>query len=218
MPSMDERVSSKDKISIYWTTGLKALRGLRKKIFLKKSKGLLFVGKKATITHGNSISVGRNVKFEAYSEVQGLSRHGLHFGDNVTIGRFTSIRPSSYYGVGQLGWGLEMGDNSSIGPYGYIGCSGKVIIGKKVMIGPRVSLFAENHVFSQKNMSIKSQGVKNTGITIEDDCWIGSGVIILDGVHIGKGCVIGAGTLIAKDIPEYSIVMDKRSKVIKGRI
>lgn len=217
MPSIDKRVGTKDKISIYCATGVKVLRGFRKKLFLKKSRGLLLVGKKATITHGNNIFVGKNVKFEAYSEIQGLSRQGLHFGNNVTIGRFTSIRPSSYYGVGQLGWGLEMGDNSSIGPYGYVGCSGKVTIGKNVMIGPRVSLFAENHVFSQKNMSIKKQGVKNKGITIEDDVWIGSGVIILDGVTIGSGSVIGAGTLVAKDVPKNSVIYDKRSRETKKR-
>ena len=103
---------------------------------------------------------------------------GLIFGNNVTIGRYTEIRPSSYYGVGNLGKGLEIGDNSSIGPFGFIGCSGKIEIGKNVMIGPRVSLFAENHNFSDKNRSIKHQGVNNKGIVIEDNCWIGSGAII----------------------------------------
>lgn len=129
------------------------------------------------------------MKFESYSGIHGLVTNGLRFGNNVTIGRFTSIRLSSYYGVGQMEYGLEIDDNSSIGPYGYISCSGKVKIGKNVMIGPRVSLFAENHNFSEKDKSIKEQGVNNEGITIEDDCWIGSRVIILDGVTIGSGSV-----------------------------
>lgn len=141
-----------------------------------------------------------------------MSIKGLHFGDNVTIGRYTSIRPSSYYGVGQIGYGLRMGHNSSIGPFGYIGCSGKVVIGSNVMIGPRVSIFAENHNFDDTRASIKSQGVNNKGIKIEDDCWIGSGVIILDGVTIGHGSVIGAGTLISKNVPANSIIYDKRNR------
>ena len=157
------------------------------------------------------------MKFESYSEIHGLATNGLRFGNNVTIGRFTSIRPSSYYGVGQMEYGLEIDDNSSIGPYGYIGCSGKVKIGKNVMIGPRVSLFAENHNFSEKDKSIKEQGVNNKGITIEDNCWIGSGVIILDGVTIGSGSVIGAGTLVTKDIPKNTVVYDKRNKNVKDR-
>lgn len=182
-----------------------------------KRKFPMFVGRKAEITHKRNIHCGKNVKFEAYSEIHGLSEQGLYFGNNVTIGRYTSIRPSSYYGVGNIGYGLSMGDNSSIGPFGYIGCSGKISIGKNVMIGPRVSLFAENHNFGDKNKVIKSQGVNNKGITIEDDCWIGSGVIILDGVTIGHGSVIGAGTLVLKDVPPKSVVIDKRNQLVRER-
>ena len=95
--------------------------------------------------------------------------------------------------------------------------SGKVKIGKNVMIGPRVSLFAENHNFSAKDKSIKEQGVNNKGIIIEDNCWIGSGVIILDGVTVGAGSVIGAGTLVTKDIPKNSIIYDKKNELRKTR-
>lgn len=111
-----------------------------------------------------------------------------------------------------------MGNNSSIGPFGFIGCSGKITIGENVMIGPKVSMFAENHNFSNPNIAIKKQDVNNKGIFIEDNCWIGSGVIILDGVTIGKGTVIGAGTLVTKNIPANSIVYDKRSKIERKRI
>ena len=174
------------------------------------------MGKKVQITHGTHIRCGRNVKFEDYSEIHALCSEGLVLGDNVTIGRGVMIRPSSYYG-NDLGAGLKIGNNSSIGPYGYIGCSGKIEIGSNVMLGPRCSLFAENHIFSDREITIKSQGVKRNGIMIEDDCWIGSNVIILDGVKIGRGSVIGAGTLITKDIPSGSIVIDKRNKEIKSR-
>lgn len=126
------------------------------------------------------------------------------------------IRPSSYYG-GDLGAGLTIGEHSSIGPYGYVGCSGKIEIGKNVMLGPKCSLFAENHIFSDAKNSIKSQGVSQRGIKIEDDCWIGSNVIILDGVVIGHGSVIGAGALISKNVPPMSIIIDRRNKSIKER-
>lgn len=215
MPNINANIHTNDKFLIIKDTLHKILRGsLKWKIH---SKFPLFVGKHADITHQHSIFCGKNVKFESYTEIHGLSTHGLHFGNNVTIGRYTEIRPSSYYGVGKIGYGLEMGDHSSIGPYGFIGCSGAIKIGKDVMIGPRVSLFAENHNFKNKNVDIKYQGVNNQGITIEDNCWIGSGVIILDGVTIGKGSVIGAGTLVTKDIPPNSIVYDKRNKAIRKR-
>jgi len=215
--SFDKDIVARDKFIVLWNAGLKVIRGMWEKIFIKKTSGLLFVGKYVKITHGNHIVVGRNVKFEDYSEIHGLCSEGLIFGDNVTIGRGALIRPSSYYGI-DYGKGLDIGENSSIGPYAYVGCSGKIKIGKNVMFGPKCSLFAENHVFTDAKVSIKTQGVKQKGIVVQDDCWIGSNVIILDGVTIGKGSVIAAGTLVSKDIPAGSVVKDNRDKNISIRI
>lgn len=213
---MDKNIRKIDKINIFCRTLIKALRGSYKRFFLKEAHGMLLIGKKVQISHGKHISCGKNVKFEDYSEIHGLCSDGLNFGDYVTISRGVMIRPSSYYG-GDYGIGLTMGDHSSIGPYGYIGCSGKITIGKNVMFGPKCSLFAENHIFSDKDKSIKSQGVKQKGIIIEDDCWIGSNVTILDGVTIGAHSVIGANSLITKDVGPGSIVVDKRNKEIRKR-
>ena len=213
---MDSRISKKDKLIIYSRTVAKIFRGVVRRLFLKQAKGLFLVGRGVQISHGRHITCGKNVKFEDFSEIHGLCSDGLVFGDYVTISRGVMIRPSSYYG-NDLGKGLVMGEHSSIGPYGYIGCSGKITIGKNVMFGPKCSLFAENHNFSDTESSIKSQGVNQKGITVEDDCWIGSNVVILDGVTIGKGSVIGAGTLVTKDVPAGSVVMDKREKRIKER-
>ena len=192
---MNHNIGGFDKVIIYYRTGVKVLRGLFYRLFLKEAHGLFLVGKHVQISHAKHIRCGKN----------------------VTISRGVMIRPSSYYGK-DLGYGLEMGDNSSIGPYGYVGCSGKIVIGENVMFGPKCSLFAENHVFEDTNSTIKSQGVSQKGIVVEDDCWIGSNVTILDGVRIGKGSVIGAGTLISKDVPDNSIIMDRRDKVNKERL
>lgn len=213
---MDSRISVIDKIAILYRTGMKVVRGGVRRVFLKEAHGMFLVGKKVQITHGKHIRCGKNVKFEDFSEIHGLCSDGLDFGDYVTISRGVMIRPSSYYG-GDYGIGLTIGEYSSIGPYGYVGCSGKITIGKNVMFGPKCSLFAENHVFSDTESSIKSQGVQQKGITVEDDCWIGSNVTILDGVTIGKGSVIGAGALVTKDIPAGSVVIDKRIKMIRKR-
>ena len=213
---MHSDVKGMDKFIIYKNTAGKALRGLWKRLFIRKVKGLFLVGKGVTVTHGSHIRCGRNVKFEDYAEIHGLCSEGLTFGDNVTISRGVMIRPSSYYG-GDLGKGLVMGDHSSIGPYGYVGCSGKITIGSNVMLGPKCSLFAENHVFENTDATIKEQGVKQKGITIEDDCWIGSNTIILDGVTIGKGSVIAAGSVVSKDVPAYSVLIQKKTTEIRER-
>lgn len=213
---MINTISITDKIIILKNTGIKFVRGLWKRLFLKEAHGLFLVGKHVQITHAGNICCGKNVKFEDFSEIHGLCSEKLRFGDYVTISRGVLIRPSSYYG-GDLGKGLIIGDHSSIGPYGYVGCSGKIIIGNNVMFGPKCSLFAENHNFNDTQISIKNQGVNQKGIVIEDDCWIGSNVIILDGVTIGKGSVIGAGTVVTKDIASGSVVINKRDERIRKR-
>lgn len=157
------------------------------------------------------------MKFEDFSEIQGLSTHGISFADDVTIGRNVEIRPSSYYGVGDIGFGLKMGKNSSIGPGGYIGCAGSISIGENVMIGPRVTIIAENHNFRSQATAIKAQGVTQQGICIADNVWIGADVTILDGVTIGSGAVIGATTLVNKDVPSNSVYLNKRAVYTRTR-
>jgi acetyltransferase-like isoleucine patch superfamily enzyme len=213
---MHERISRWDRVRILWDIGRKVIRGGILRLFLRDVKGLFLVGKHVRITHGRHISCGKMVKFEDYSEIHGLCADGLIFGDYVTVSRGVMIRPSSYYGK-DYGAGLVMGEHSSIGPYGYVGCSGKIVIGKNVMFGPRCNLFAENHVFYDIEATIKSQGVNRRGIVIEDDCWIGANCIILDGVRIGRGSVIGAGTLVNKDVQPGSVMVDKRCRCVKER-
>lgn len=58
---------------------------------------------------------------------------------------------------------------------------------------------------------------KNDKITIGNDVWIGSGVIILPSVRIGNGAIIGAGAIVTKDVPDYAIVIGVPAKVIRYR-
>ena len=44
--------------------------------------------------------------------------------------------------------------------------------------------------------------------------WIGAGSIILRGVSIGDNCVIAAGTIVNKNIPNNTIVYQKRTTVL----
>ena len=57
--------------------------------------------------------------------------------------------------------------------------------------------------------------VSSKPIVIEDDCWLGGGVIVLAGVTIGKGSVIGAGSIVTKDIPPYSVAVGNPCKVMR---
>ena len=78
---MDNKILLLDKIIIFSGTGIKVIRGLYKRIFLKETHGMLLVGKNVRITHGKHIRCGKNVKFEDFSEIHGLCSEGLNFGD-----------------------------------------------------------------------------------------------------------------------------------------
>jgi acetyltransferase-like isoleucine patch superfamily enzyme len=192
------------------------LRGLWYRIFFHSSSGLLLAGSGVTLRYAGYIQAGRNFIIEDEAEINGISKRGLIFGDKVTVGRFSMIRPTNFYG-GELGEGLKVGDNSNIGPYCYIGCSGYIEIGNNVMMSPRVGLYAENHNFERADIPMKSQGITRQSIVIEDDCWIAANSIIVAGVRIGKGSVIAAGSVVTKDVPPYSIAAGVPAKVIKKR-
>ena len=85
------------------------------------------------------------------------------------------------------------------------------------MMGPRVSIYAENHVFDDPTILIKDQGVEKKEVVIEDDCWIASNSIILAGVTIGKGSVVAAGSVVTENVPTYSVVAGVPAKWIKSR-
>jgi acetyltransferase-like isoleucine patch superfamily enzyme len=86
------------------------------------------------------------------------------------------------------------------------------------MISPRVSIYAENHVFTDHAQTIKSQGVVRKNVIIEDDCWIAANSIILAGVTIGKGSVVAAGSVVATDVAPYSVVGGVPARLIKKRL
>ncbi|MEX2593000.1 MAG: acyltransferase [Anditalea sp.] len=192
------------------------LRGSFKRIWFKSSKGVLLIGKRVTIRQAHYLSVGRNFVAQDNCEINCFSQGGVTFGDKVTVGSYAIIRPTNLYG-GDPGDGLKVGNNSSIGPYSYIGCSGLIEIGDNVMISPRVSIYSENHNFNDPQIPMVDQGVSRSFVKIEDDCWIAANVIILAGVIIGKGAVIAAGSVVTKDVPPYSVVAGNPAKTVKMR-
>lgn len=192
------------------------LRGSAIRPWLRRSGGTVFVGRGARLRNPQCISHDGRLVVEDFAEVQGLAKHGLNFGRDVSIGRATQIRPSSYYG-GEIGVGLWVGDRSSFGAGCFIGCSGEIRIGNDVMLGPGVRLFSENHIFSETEKTIKSQGVERTFLTIGDDVWIGSGVTVTSGVTIGSGVVVAAGSVVTRSLPDNAVVAGVPAKVLRVR-
>ena len=213
---LGNKLSPADRLITVWRLIPFALRGLWEKCFMGKSSGWVLVGKQVSIRYAGYLEAGKQLIIEDYAEINARSTQKIILGNRVTIGKYAIIRPGNLYG-GEPGEGLRVGDHSNIGPYSYIGCSGFISIGNNVMISPRVSIYAENHVFDSPDATIKSQGVKRESVVIEDDCWIAANSILLAGVTIGKGSVVAAGSVVTQDVPPYSVVAGVPARIIKNR-
>lgn len=196
---------------------IQLLRGFWTRIFFKKgNKGKrIFIGKRVKIKCKKNISCGRGVTIGDYTYIDALSRGGIIIGNNVSFGRNCQIECTGV--LRELGEQLVIEDGVGIAANAFIAVRGKVHIGKNCIFGPNVRIHSENHIFSDKDTPIRLQGATRKGVTIGEDCWIGSGVTILDGVTIGKGSIIAAGAVVNKDVEEYSIVGGVPAKLIKYR-
>lgn len=112
---------------------------------------------------------------------------------------------------------LKIGKNCFINKGSSINCVDKISIGDNVIIGENVKFYDHNHNFRDKDKLIQEQGLNFKPVIIENNCWIGSNVTILKGVRIGTGSVIGAGCIIYKDIPEFSVVKSEQKLEIEFR-
>lgn len=156
---------------------------------------------------GNGVYLFKGVRLDA----KGHPNNRIHLGNRVAIERNVDI--------GSLeDTCIHIDEDTFIAPDVCISGPGDIKIGKHCMIAAHSGIYANNHVFTDPLSPIRLQGVTRKGIVIEDDCWLGHGVTVLDGVTIGQGSVIGAGAVVNKDIPPFSVAVGIPARVIKSRI
>lgn len=137
------------------------------------------------------------------------------FGTNIEFSPYDSI--FTYENI-------YLGNNVSIGYHAdFVATRSKIIIGDHVIFGPHVAIRGGDHRVDIIGRYIDS--VTDTeklpendlNVIFEGDNWIGMNTVILKGVTIGKGSIIGAGSVVTKTIPPYSIAVGVPAKVIKQR-
>jgi acetyltransferase-like isoleucine patch superfamily enzyme len=213
--TIDPNLSKRDLIIFLNEKIFQLLRGFWIKLFVGKSKGLLFVGKHCKFRHAHKLSLGRTIIIGDQVEINSLCKEGVIIGNNVTIHKNTIIECTGV--IKEMGEGLIIGNNVGIAQNCFIQVRGKVVIGSNIMFAPNVSIFSENHEFASTDKLIIEQGTTRKGVIIEDDVWLGTRSIILDGVNIGKGSIIAAGSIVNKDVPPYSIFGGVPAKIIRSR-
>lgn len=134
--------------------------------------------------------------------------HNINFiGAHVKIIAFHSSRNKE---------NIKIKNNVSIEDNVVIDTTGGIEFGNNILINSDVKIFTHDHV-TKKRVIDYSQIIENK-LTIDDDVWIASSAIILPKVgKIGKGAIIGAGSVVTKAVPAYTIVAGNPATVIGHR-
>lgn len=113
---------------------------------------------------------------------------------------------------------LRLGNNVSIHSMSYLDATGGIAIGNDVSIAHACTILSTSHSHDDVTSPIKDQPINHRHTVIGDDCWVGARTTILAGVNIGPHSIIGAGAVVTKDVPPYTVCGGVPARVIRSRI
>lgn len=127
-----------------------------------------------------------------------------------SVGEGVAIRPPL---------SMDYGYQTTIGPRTFINFGavildvGRVTIGADVQIGPNVQLLTPTHPLDPvtRRKALEAQ----EPITIEENVWLGGGVIVCPGVTIGRDTVVGAGAVVIRDLPPGVLAVGNPARIVR---
>jgi acetyltransferase-like isoleucine patch superfamily enzyme len=144
----------------------------------------------------------------------------LAVGANVRVGRDLRAGRGAIISAPHK---LTIGDQVSIGPRSIVQVDGE--IGDFTMIGMHVQIVGRNdhaidevgkpYIFS--TWVADRDARRGDAVHLGRDVWVGGGSIILSGITIGEGALIGAGSVVTKDVPPYTVVAGSPAREVRRR-
>ncbi len=122
----------------------------------------------------------------------------------------TFVNPPFYC---DYGFNIEVGRNCFINFGGVFLDNVKIKLGDNCMLGPGVSLYTAGHALHPDSRKFGYE--YGMPVTIGDDVWVGGHTIVCPGVTIGSNVVIGAGSVVTRDIPDWSFAAGNPCRVIR---
>lgn len=140
----------------------------------------------------------------------------VQLSDRITFGRKTTVHPYTRIILG--GGSVAMGSFCNLQSFSTIAAGdSRVEIGNDVRIGPNCNLLGEDHEYRDRSTPVHRQGRLAKGLVIGDDVWIGANCVILPGVRLGRGAIIGAGSVVTKSVPDFTVAVGNPARPVKER-
>lgn len=180
--------------------------------FFKSVGNGVIIGKGVVVRHPPKISIGHHVAIDNYAmiDASGSGEHGISLGDDVIISRNCVVQ-------GKTG-PIIIGNKTDIGCNTTLSSVTGIEIGSSVLIAGNCYIGGARYLSDDIHRTMMEQGPYSLGpVIIENDVWLGAGVIVIDGVRIGKGCIVGAGAVVTKDVPDYAVAIGVPARVIQMR-
>lgn len=191
--------------------GIWLRRKAYRRLFAEAGRDVI-IGRNVTLRGLSRIRLGRRVVLDdnCVVDARGAGAY-ITLGDDVLVGRNTIVRCR--------GQSLTLGSGTDIGCHCLIATDSRLEIGRDVLVAAFTYIAAGGgHNIQDKTVPIKQQGFTSKGgITIGDDCWIGSHSTVLDGAHIGRGVVVGSHSLVTKPLPDWAIAYGIPARVERSR-
>lgn len=141
----------------------------------------------------------------------------MSIGSGVCIEANVTVEAEDYYPLSNQRFSpvFEIGDGTHIRSYSSFYCSNSIKIGKNVLIGRYAMVTDLSHSYDDLGKPVNAQPITEGGwVVIEDECFIGHGAMILRNVRIGKHAIVGAGAVVTRDVPPYTVVAGNPAAVL----
>jgi len=169
-------------------------------------------GRNVTLWHSRKMRIGDRVAVDegCQLDARGCAPGEFQIGDGALISRGCIIS-------GKDG-PLRIGARANIGAGCVMYASTRLEIGADTMLAAQCYVGGGRYtVLGRTDRPIAEQPEPRLGVVIEDDCWLGAGVVVVDGVRIGRGSVVGAGAVVTRDVAPYSVVVGVPARPVAMR-
>lgn len=179
-------------------------------LFREAGAGMI-LGRGLVIRHPGRISIGDRVSIDDYVMLDASGADaGVTLGDEIILSRNCVIQAKT--------GPVSIGRRSDIGCNTILTSSSGIHLGTHILVSGNCYIGGGRYITDRRDIPIMDQGVYSRGpVVIEDDVWIGASATILDGVRIGRGSIVGAGSVVTRDLPEYSTAIGVPAKVVSTR-